>query len=130
MNEKANNVCPICHNKCDIDIEDTARFQDALKKYNCNQCGDFILPIHIACLVSDVDTYEKYKASTVYDDTYDRDKMMEALREGISNYGEIAKSLHRAIRFCCKENDREKDTRSDERIYLTWDEQYHILEIK
>ena len=121
--------CPICQNKCKIRKEDNAEFKDAVEIYACKQCGQFILPILIAYLVGDIKRYEKYKDSAVYDNTYDRDKMIVTLRDAIENYGNIARSLNRDIRFCYNEKDKKKGTRDDDYIYLTWDAQYHVKKL-
>ena len=127
-NVSVNGICPICKNECQIDVVDKWKFDDATYSYSCNQCGKFILPIHIACLVGD--KYEDYKKSSVYDDTYDREKMMETLKNAIKKYADETKDLNRAIRFCRNKKEKETDDRKDERIFLTWDENYNIQEIK
>lgn len=130
MTEKIRDICPICHNECDIDIEDEGHFKDIKKTYKCNQCSVFILPISIDFLVGDINRYILYKTSPVYDDTYTRDKMIEVLREGIDKYGKRAKESHQVITFCCADEDKKNDNREGGYIYLMVDKKYHIQEIK
>lgn len=127
-NVSVNGICPICKNECHIDKEYKDKPSEDIYEYVCKQCGHFILPLNIHYLVGEQP--EAYKNSGFYDDSYDRNKMIEVLKKAIEKYAYDLKDKGKFIKFCRNEEDMKNCDYKDGGIFITWDKDYNIQEIK